>query len=257
MSQQSVIEFDNVSVTYDHQPVLDGIDFSLENGQFTYLVGQTGAGKSSFLRLIYRDLLPDYGKVHVAGMEVSNLPDKEVPYLRRRLGIVFQDFQLLPDRTVYDNVAFSLQVTGEKKNYIKQRVLEVLGMVGLSHKRKNMPEDLSGGEQQRVVIARALANEPRILLADEPIANLDPGNAKIIMKILKNLSQEIPVAGIFHQPEIAAKYCTRILAIKAGKIIFDGPPVLSEKLLGDIYGHEYLQSHETLQEVPLKNKLTI
>ena len=137
MSDNSVIAFDNVTVSYNHRVVLDRIDFSLGNGEFVYLIGQTGAGKSSFLRLIYRDLLPNEGSVQVAGMDVSSLPDKKVPLLRRRLGIVFQDFQLLPDRTVYENVAFALQVTGEKKSYIKQRALEVLGMVGLSHKRKS------------------------------------------------------------------------------------------------------------------------
>ncbi|HET6528960.1 MAG TPA: ATP-binding cassette domain-containing protein, partial [Balneolaceae bacterium] len=188
MSQHSVIEFRNVSVSYDRQPVLDNINFSLENGSFTYLIGHTGAGKSSFLRLIYRDLIPDSGSVRVANMDVTSLAEAKVPYLRRRLGIVFQDFQLLPDRTVFENVAFSLEVTGNKKSFIKQRVLEVLGMVGLSHKRKNMPGDLSGGEQQRVVIARALANEPRIMLADEPTGNLDPGASAEIMELLKKIN---------------------------------------------------------------------
>lgn len=216
---QSVIEFNNVSVSYNHRPVLDGINFSLENGEFTYLIGQTGAGKSSFLRLIYRDLLPDHGSVRVADMDVNSLPDKKVPYLRRRLGIVFQDFQLLPDRTVYDNVAFSLQVTGEKKNYIKQRVLEVLGMVGLSHKRKNMPEDLSGGEKQRVVIARALANEPRIMLADEPTGNLDPSASAEIMDLLKQINNRgMAVLMVTHDYDTVKQYPYRTLKLEQGKI---------------------------------------
>lgn len=219
MSQRSVIEFSNVSVTYDHRPVLDNINFSLENGNFTYLIGQTGAGKSSFLRLIYRDLLPDSGRVRVADMDVTNLPDKKVPYLRRRLGIVFQDFQLLPDRTVYDNVAFSLQVTGEKKNFIKQRVLEVLGMVGLSHKRKKMPEDLSGGEQQRVVIARALANEPRILLADEPTGNLDPEASASIMELLQKINNRgMAVLMVTHDYDTVKQYPYRTLKLENGQI---------------------------------------
>lgn len=219
MSQRSVIEFSNVSVTYDHRPVLDNINFNLENGNFTYLIGQTGAGKSSFLRLIYRDLLPDSGRVRVADMDVTNLPDKKVPYLRRRLGIVFQDFQLLPDRTVYDNVAFSLQVTGEKKNFIKQRVLEVLGMVGLSHKRKKMPEDLSGGEQQRVVIARALANEPRILLADEPTGNLDPEASASIMELLQKINNRgMAVLMVTHDYDTVKQYPYRTLKLKNGQI---------------------------------------
>jgi len=219
MSQRSVIEFSNVSVTYDHRPVLDNIDFKLENGDFTYLIGQTGAGKSSFLRLIYRDLLPDSGRVRVADMDVTNLPDKKVPYLRRRLGIVFQDFQLLSDRTVYDNVAFSLQVTGEKSNFIKQRVLEVLGMVGLSHKRKNMPEDLSGGEKQRIVIARALANEPRIMLADEPTGNLDPEASASIMELLKKINNRgMAVLMVTHDYDTVKQYPYRTLKLQRGKI---------------------------------------
>jgi len=219
MSQRSVIKFDNVSVTYDHRPVLDNIDFALENGEFTYLIGQTGAGKSSFLRLIYRDLLPDTGRVKVADMDVTNLSSKKVPYLRRRLGIVFQDFQLLPDRTVYDNVAFSMQVTGEKKSYIKQRVVEVLGMVGLSHKRKNMPEDLSGGEQQRVVIARALANEPRIMLADEPTGNLDPEASASIMELLKKINNRgMAVLMVTHDYDTVKRYPYRTLKLENGKV---------------------------------------
>lgn len=219
MSQHSVIEFNNVSVSYDHRTVLDDISFSLENGNFAYLIGQTGAGKSSFLRLIYRDLLPDNGKVHVAGMEVNNLSDKEVPHLRRRLGIVFQDFQLLSDRTVYENVAFSMKVTGEKRSYIKKRVMEVLGRVGLSHKRRDMPEDLSGGEQQRVVIARALANEPRIMLADEPTGNLDPAASAEIMDLLEQINNRgMAVLMVTHDYDTVRSYPYRTLQLKDGKI---------------------------------------
>lgn len=219
MSQHSVIEFKNVTVTYDQRRVLDNINFALENGTFTYLIGETGAGKSSFLRLIYRDLLPDTGYVRVADMDVTSLENKKVPYLRRRLGIVFQDFQLLPDRTVYENVAFSLQVTGEKNNFIKQRVLEVLGMVGLSHKRKSMPEDLSGGEQQRVVIARALANEPRIMLADEPTGNLDPKASAEIMSLLKQINNRgMSVLMVTHDYDTVKQYPYRTLKLEGGKI---------------------------------------
>jgi len=219
MSDNSVIAFNNVTVSYNHRVVLDRIDFSLGNGEFVYLIGQTGAGKSSFLRLIYRDLLPNEGSVQVAGMDVSSLPDKKVPLLRRRLGIVFQDFQLLPDRTVYENVAFALQVTGEKKSYIKQRALEVLGMVGLSHKRKSMPEDLSGGEQQRVVIARALANEPRIMLADEPTGNLDPGASSEIMELLKQINNRgMAVLMVTHDYDTVKQYPFKTLKLDKGKI---------------------------------------
>jgi cell division transport system ATP-binding protein len=157
--------------------------------------------------------------VHVADLDVTSLPDKKVPYLRRRLGIVFQDFQLLPDRSVYDNVAFSLQVTGENKSYIKQRVLEVLGMVGLSHKRKNMPNDLSGGEKQRVVIARALANEPRILLADEPTGNLDPEASASIMELLKQINNRgMAVLMVTHDYDTVKQYPYRTVKLENGTI---------------------------------------
>ena len=168
MAEQPVISFENVTVRFDERIIFRNLNFTLDSGEFVYLIGATGSGKSSFLKLIYRDLLPIEGSVHVAGLDVTRLKERKVPELRRSLGIVFQDFQLLPDRSVYDNVAFALEVTGKKRSFIKQRVLEVLSMVGLSHRRFDMPDDLSGGEQQRVVIARALANEPRLMLADEP-----------------------------------------------------------------------------------------
>ncbi|SHF49974.1 cell division ATP-binding protein FtsE [Fodinibius roseus] len=219
MTQQSVIEFTDVSVTYDYRPVLNEINFSLANGEFMYLIGETGAGKSSFLRLIYRDLIPDAGSVRVADFDVTSISRKEIPYLRRRLGIVFQDFQLLPDRTVYENVAFSLKVTGTKKSYIKQRVLEVLGMVGLSHKRKSMPEDLSGGEQQRVVIARSLANEPRIMLADEPTGNLDPKASASIMELLEKINNRgMAVLMVTHDYDTVKQYPYRTLRLENGNI---------------------------------------
>jgi len=219
MTDNSVIELNNVTVSFNGTAVLDQVDFSLDVGEFCYVIGKTGAGKSSFLKLLYRDLVPNSGMVRVADYEVSALPDRKVPYLRRRLGIVFQDFQLLPDRDVYENVAFALRVTGQKKSYIKQRVLEVLGLVGLSHKRKAMPHDLSGGEQQRVVIARALANEPRILLADEPTGNLDPEVSASIMDLLKTINNRgMSVLMVTHDYDIVRKFPFRTVQIKDGKM---------------------------------------
>lgn len=227
MSQHAVIALNNVTVSYEHRVVLDDITFHLENGEFVYLIGQTGAGKSSFLRLIYRDLIPDLGSVQVADMDVAAMPDKNVPLLRRRLGIVFQDFQLLPDRNIYDNVAFAMKVTGEKKDYIKQRVLEVLTMVGLSHRRNNMPEDLSGGEQQRVVIARALANEPRILLADEPTGNLDPEASASIMDLLEKINNRgMAVLMVTHDYDTVKKYPHRTLKLEDGNLFEVDPKQL-------------------------------
>jgi cell division transport system ATP-binding protein len=219
MSKHAVVALNNITVSYEHRVVLDDINFHLENGEFVYLIGETGAGKSSFLRLIYRDLIPTQGSVQVADMEVNTLTNKTVPMLRRRLGIVFQDFQLLPDRNIYDNVSFAMKVTGEKRDYIKQRVLEVLTMVGLSHRRNDMPEGLSGGEQQRVVIARALANEPRILLADEPTGNLDPEASASIMELLQKINNRgMAVLMVTHDYDTVRDFPHRTLKLKDGKI---------------------------------------
>lgn len=219
MNSTFAIQINNVSVTYGNNKILNEIDFTLENNEFCYIIGKTGAGKSSFLKLIYRDVIPASGTVFVADYEVTNLPDNKVPFLRRRLGIVFQDFQLLPDRNVFDNVAFALQVTGNGKRFIKNRVLEVLGLVGLSHRRNGMPDDLSGGEKQRVVIARALANEPRLLLADEPTGNLDPDASSSIMELLQQINNRgMAVLMVTHDYEVIRKFPSRTVEIKNGTL---------------------------------------
>lgn len=215
----AVVEFDSVSLKYENKNILSDVSFQLNNGEFVYLIGQTGVGKSSFLKLIYRDLKPDSGRIRVGDFQVEKLPASKVPMLRRSLGIVFQDFQLLPDRNVYDNIAFALQVTGAPKRKIKQRVLEVLSLVGLNHKRDQMPTDLSGGEQQRVVIARALANEPKIMLADEPTGNLDPGASKQIMDLLMQINNRgMAVLMITHNYDIVKRYPCRTLRLVDGKL---------------------------------------
>lgn len=219
MNENGVIELRNVSVAYGYNRVLDHVNFSLETGEFCYVIGKTGSGKSSFLKLLYRDIRPDEGLIKVADYNVSAMPDRKVPYLRRRIGIIFQDFQLLEDRDVYENVAFALRVTGHKSRFIKHRVLEVLGLVGLSHKRKAMPNDLSGGEQQRVVIARALANEPRLLLADEPTGNLDPEASSSIMELLKQINNRgMAVLMVTHDYDVVRKFPFRTVQVKDGKL---------------------------------------
>lgn len=219
MSSNDVIQMFNVSVAYNGTPVLDSINFSLETGEFCYVIGRTGAGKSSFLKLLYKDVKPTKGLVKVADYDVSNLPNRKIPYLRRRIGVVFQDFQLLPDRDVFENVAFALRVTGQKKKFIKQRVIEVLGLVGLSHKRKAMPNDLSGGEKQRVVIARALANEPRLLLADEPTGNLDPEASSSIMELLHQINNRgMSVLMVTHDYDTIRKFPNRTVQIENGSL---------------------------------------
>ncbi len=220
MAEQPVISFDNITVRFDDRIIFQNLDFTLDSGEFVYLIGATGSGKSSFLKLIYRDLLPIEGSVHVAGMDVTRLKERNVPELRRSLGIVFQDFQLLPDRSVYDNVAFALEVTGKKRSFIKQRVLEVLSMVGLSHRRFDMPDDLSGGEQQRVVIARALANEPRLMLADEPTGNLDPEAAHAIMDIFRHINNRgMAVLMVTHNYDMVKRYPYRTVKIQEETVV--------------------------------------
>ncbi len=220
MAEQPVISFANVTVRFDERIIFRNLDFALDSGEFVYLIGATGSGKSSFLKLIYRDLLPIEGSVQVAGMDVTRLKERKVPELRRSLGIVFQDFQLLPDRSVYDNVAFALEVTGKKRSFIKQRVLEVLSMVGLSHRRFDMPDDLSGGEQQRVVIARALANEPRLMLADEPTGNLDPEAAHAIMDIFRQINNRgMAVLMVTHNYDMVKRYPYRTVKIQEESVV--------------------------------------
>jgi cell division transport system ATP-binding protein len=215
-----MIELSKICVSFDGQMVLDNVDFSLKRGEFVYLVGQTGAGKSSLMRLMYFDLPPNSGRVRVAGYDSNTVKAAEVPLLRRRLGIVFQDFKLLEDRNVYDNVAFALYVTNAKRIDIKKKVLHALADVGLSHKRNHKPTELSGGEQQRVVIARALINEPAILIADEPTGNLDPTSSAEIMELLMKINMRgTSVLMATHNYDIVKKYPARIVQLKEGKLV--------------------------------------
>ncbi|MDP9028092.1 MAG: ATP-binding cassette domain-containing protein, partial [Actinomycetota bacterium] len=184
-----MIRFDQVTKTYagTSRPALNGVDLEVLKGEFVFLVGASGSGKSSFLRLVLKEERPSKGKIHVLGHELNSLPSRKVPYFRRSLGVVFQDFRLLPQKTVFDNVAFSLQVIGKSKGFIQEAVPDVLKMVGLAGKQGRFPHELSGGEQQRVAIARAIVNKPAILLADEPTGNLDSTNGEAVMELLREL----------------------------------------------------------------------
>jgi cell division transport system ATP-binding protein len=184
----NVVRLTNVHVRYRGGDGLKGVNLTVRPGEFVFLVGPSGAGKSTVLRLIYMAEPPSDGQVVVGRFNSNKIAPKEIPYLRRQLGIIFQDFKLLEDRNVYDNVAFTLQVTGAKRKDIKRKVLRALANVGLSHKRYKMPNELSGGEQQRVAIARALVNDPLILLADEPTGNLDPVTTQGIMDLLEKIN---------------------------------------------------------------------
>ena len=215
-----MIDLNNVSVSFDDQHVLDGINFSMKQSEFVYLVGQTGMGKSTLLRLMYFDLLPSSGKVRISSYDSVSITSRQIPRLRRRIGIVFQDFKLLEDRNVYDNVAFALFVTNTRRNEIKKKVLHVLADVGLSHKLYQMPHELSGGEQQRVVIARALVNEPVVLLADEPTGNLDPTSSAEIMDLLTKINMRgTAILMATHNYDLVKKYPARVVQLKEGKLL--------------------------------------
>ena len=216
---ESIVQLNNVSLNYDHRSILIDANFKLEQQEFVYLIGPTGVGKSSFLKLLYRDVVAQSGEVVVNGYQLKKLKLKKIPELRRSMGIVFQDFQLLTDRTIFENVAFSLHVTGYPNSKISTKVNELLTLVGLSHRFKQMPQDLSGGEQQRVVIARALANEPRLLLADEPTGNLDPDASKEVMDIMLNIHKKgTAILMVTHDHSLVKKYPSRTVILKDGKV---------------------------------------
>jgi cell division transport system ATP-binding protein len=183
-----MIQFINVDLHYGERRILHHITFHIKKGEFVYIIGPTGVGKSSILKLIYFDEFPDSGTIIVNQYSSAKIKIRDIPFIRRKLGIVFQDFKLLPDRDVFENVAFALRVTGAPTSIVKKKVLRVLNEVSLGHRRNNYPRELSGGEQQRVAIARALVNEPFILLADEPTGNLDPKSAIEILEILENIN---------------------------------------------------------------------
>ena len=184
------LQIKNLTIQYGDRLILENVSFTLQKGEFAYLIGRTGSGKTSLLRTIYGDLKPTKGEVWVGETEVTSLSPQKLPFLRRKLGIVFQDFQLLPYRTVYENVAFTLEVTGWKeRKAIRERVMEVLFQVGLSARKDAYPHELSGGEQQRTCIARALVGAPILLLADEPTGNLDPEVGREIMMLLHQIAR--------------------------------------------------------------------
>jgi cell division transport system ATP-binding protein len=215
-----MIELKDVTVSFDGQVILDRLNLSIKDGEFVYLVGATGAGKSSLLRLLYMDLKPENGTVAVLDYDSVTTKTSEIPHLRRKLGIVFQDFKLLEDRDVFENVAFALYVTNARRSDIKKRVFHSLSDVGVSHKRNQMPHELSGGEQQRVVIARALVNTPSILLADEPTGNLDPVASAEIMELIRKINMRgTAVLMATHNYELVRKYPARVLQLKDGKLV--------------------------------------
>jgi cell division transport system ATP-binding protein len=219
-----VIRFDKVTKTYPGQKraALDGVDLEIEKGEFVFLVGASGSGKSTFLRLILREARPTSGRVYVAGKEINKLSSWKVPKLRRQVGTVFQDFRLLPNKTVTENVAFALQVIGKSRAEINTLVPETLEMVGLEGKGHRMPDELSGGEQQRVAVARAFVNRPMILIADEPTGNLDPTTSVGIMKLLDRINRtDTTVVMATHDSSIVDQMRKRVIELESGLIVRD------------------------------------
>jgi cell division transport system ATP-binding protein len=219
-----MIRFDQVTKKYPGtiKPALNAVDFEVKRGEFVFLVGASGSGKSSCLRLVLKEEKPSAGTVHVLGHNVSSISNRKIPYFRRNLGVVFQDFRLLPNKTVFQNVAFTLQVIGKSRGFVQEAVPDVLKMVGLDNKAQRMPHELSGGEQQRVAIARAIVNKPQVLLADEPTGNLDPATSAGIMQLLERINANgTTVVMATHEAAIVDKMQRRVIELVEGAIVRD------------------------------------
>ncbi|TJZ56066.1 cell division ATP-binding protein FtsE [Streptomyces piniterrae] len=219
-----MIRFDNVSKTYPKQnrPALRDVSLEIERGEFVFLVGSSGSGKSTFLRLLLREERASHGHVHVLGKDLAKLSNWKVPQMRRQVGTVFQDFRLLPNKTVGQNVAFALEVIGKPRGQIRKTVPEVLELVGLGGKEDRMPGELSGGEQQRVAIARAFVNRPMLLIADEPTGNLDPQTSVGIMKLLDRINRTgTTVVMATHDQQIVDQMRKRVMELEKGRLVRD------------------------------------
>ena len=218
-----MIELREVTKEYSKgMAALNGVSLKIEKGEFVFIVGDSGSGKSTLIRLLMKELEPTSGKIEVMGKDLRKLKHKEIPFYRRRIGVVFQDFRLLKDRNVYENVAFALRVTETATRVIKKKVPAALSLVGLAQKYKSFPRELSGGEQQRVAIARAIVNEPSILLADEPTGNLDPANTWEIMKLLQEANDRgTTVVVVTHNHEIVNAMHKRVITMSKGNVVSD------------------------------------
>ena len=222
-----MIEFNNVVKAYDHgSPALNGVTMQIEDGEFCFLVGPSGSGKSTIIKLISGELRPTSGAVHVNGYNLERIRKREIPYLRRTTGVVFQDFRLIPTMTVYENVAFAMRVTNISTKKIKDRVPFALSLVGLEDKMDRLPDELSGGEQQRVAVARALAHGPKLINADEPTGNIDPEMSMDIMQLFEAINKvNITVVVVTHEHELvhklARKYGNRVITLANGMVASD------------------------------------
>ena len=218
-----MIDFSHVSLKYDKKTTaLRDIDIHIDSGEFVFVVGASGAGKSSIIKLILREKTASSGMVSVNGVNLSRLKGRQIPYYRRKLGVVFQDFRLIPSMTVYDNVAFSLRVTDTSNKFIRNRVPYILNLMGLEHKARSYPNEISGGEQQRVALARALVNDPPIIIADEPTGNIDPELSYEIVELLQGINQcGTTVLMVTHEQEMVRHFGGRVVTIDNGAVVFN------------------------------------
>ena len=218
--QNAIVTLDNASIINENNVIFSSINFKVNAGEFIFLIGKTGAGKSSLLKVLYGDLTIESGKGSIVGFDLTELKDKQIPLLRRKIGVVFQDFKLLPDRTIFDNLSFVLKATGWKeKGKIKARVIEVLNLVNIPSDTQKYSFELSGGEQQRVAIARALLNEPELIIADEPTGNLDPETSQEIMQLFRKLHSEgISIIMATHDYNMIVKFPGKIYQCDKGNL---------------------------------------
>lgn len=217
-----MITFDNVTKKYNGQVGIENVNVNIERGDFVFLVGPSGAGKSTFIKLILKEIDADEGSIIVDGQDVTKMSPREIPFYRRKTGMVFQDFRLLPKKTVFENVAFAMEVVHKSKRQIRKQVPQILALVGISDKADNYPNELSAGEQQRVAIARAIINNPTVLIADEPTGNLDPETAKDIMTLLDEINMRgTTIVMVTHAKDIVDRMNKRVIAIEKGHIVSD------------------------------------
>jgi cell division transport system ATP-binding protein len=217
-----MIEYKNVTKTYGSNLGLDDVSVSIDKGDFVFLVGPSGAGKSTFIKLLLKEIKPDSGSIKFNGLDITKISNRNVPKLRRSIGIVFQDFRLLPKKTVYENVAFAMEIIHMGPRVIRRQTPQALSLVGISSKAAKYPDELSAGEQQRVAIARAIVNNPTVLIADEPTGNLDPDTAWEIMKLLEQINMRgATIVMVTHAKDIVNRMNRRVISIKNGRITRD------------------------------------
>ncbi len=221
-----MIEFSNVTKRYDNGTrALENVSMTIERGEFVFIVGSSGAGKSTLIKLMLREEKPTSGIIHVNGFNLNKIKRRQIPKFRRTLGVVFQDFRLIPNMTAFDNVAFALRVTNVSLRDIRRRVPYVLGLVGLASKARTVPEKLSGGEQQRVALARALVNNPDLIIADEPTGNIDPELSYEIVELLHEINKKgTTIVMVTHEHELVSQFNHRVITIENGTVVSDVPP---------------------------------